>query len=98
MASDFIYPEQSCKRFTGIFDTSPVRADPVLPQAWWQRQANREASMTITATKVHILIIDDHTLFRESVTRLLNAESDFDVIADCGTIAEALRIISSSKI
>jgi DNA-binding NarL/FixJ family response regulator len=47
---------------------------------------------------VHILIIDDHTLFRESVTRLLNAESDFDVIADCGTIAEALRIIASSKI
>jgi two-component system nitrate/nitrite response regulator NarL len=33
-------------------------------------------------------------LFRESVTRLLNSEPDFEVVADCGNINEALRIIS----
>ena len=53
--------------------------------------------MTSTAKKVRILIIDDHTLFRESIARLLNAESDFEVIADCGTIRDALHRISSSQ-
>ena len=44
---------------------------------------------------VRIVIVDDHALFRESVTRLLNAEPDFEVVADCGTIQEALQIIST---
>ena len=48
--------------------------------------------------RVRILILDDHALFRESIARLLNAESDFEVIAGCGTTAEALRAISSSHI
>jgi DNA-binding NarL/FixJ family response regulator len=47
---------------------------------------------------VRILILDDHALFRESIARLLNSESDFEVIAGCGTTAEALRAISSSHI
>jgi two-component system, NarL family, nitrate/nitrite response regulator NarL len=51
-----------------------------------------------TATKVHILIVDDHALFRESVARLLNAEPDFDVVADCSTTRDALRIISSMQV
>ena len=53
--------------------------------------------MTSTAKKVRILIIDDHTLFRESIARLLNTESDFEVIADCGTIRDALHIISNAQ-
>jgi DNA-binding NarL/FixJ family response regulator len=48
--------------------------------------------------RVRILILDDHALFRESIARLLNAESDFEVIAGCGTTAEALQVISSSHI
>jgi|SRR5579862_1330630 len=44
---------------------------------------------------VRIVIIDDHALFRESVARLLNAEPDFEVVADCGTTKEALQIIST---
>jgi two-component system, NarL family, nitrate/nitrite response regulator NarL len=51
-----------------------------------------------TATKVHILIVDDHALFRESVARLLNAEPDFDVVADCSTTDDALSIISSTQV
>ena len=35
---------------------------------------------------VHILLLDDHALFRESVGRLLAAEPGFDVAAHCGTI------------
>ena len=49
-------------------------------------------------TKVRILIVDDQTLFRESIARLLDAESDFEVIADCGTIREALKIISGTEV
>jgi two-component system, NarL family, nitrate/nitrite response regulator NarL len=47
---------------------------------------------------VHILIVDDHALFRESVARLLNAEPDFDVVADCSTTHDALRIISRTQV
>ena len=54
--------------------------------------------MSSTTTKVHILIVDDHALFRESVARLLNADPDFDVVADCSTTHDALRVISSTQV
>jgi two-component system nitrate/nitrite response regulator NarL len=54
--------------------------------------------MSSSATKVCILIVDDHSLFRESVARLLNSESDFEVVGDCGTIQEALRVISNARV
>ena len=54
--------------------------------------------MNSTTTKVHILIVDDHALFRESVARLLNAEPDFDVVADCSTTLDALRVISTKHV
>jgi two-component system, NarL family, nitrate/nitrite response regulator NarL len=47
---------------------------------------------------LHILLLDDHSLFRESVSRLLNAEADFDVVAHCGTIEEALQILRRKSI
>ena len=31
-------------------------------------------------TRIRILLVDDHTLFRESVERLLGAEPDFEVV------------------
>lgn len=46
---------------------------------------------------VRLLIVDDHALFRESVARLLQSEPGFEVVADCASGAEALRIIKSSK-
>lgn len=45
---------------------------------------------------IHLLIVDDHALFRESVARLLQAEPGFDVVAHCATATEALRILNSS--
>lgn len=41
---------------------------------------------------LQIAIIDDHPLFREGVAHTLNAQPDFDVIAEGGSAAEALRI------
>ena len=42
-----------------------------------------------TEQTLHILLLDDHALFRESVARLLSVEPGFDVVAHCGTIEEA---------
>lgn len=55
--------------------------------------------MPETAEKaVRILLLDDHTLFRESVSRLLSAEPGLDVAAHCGTVAEALQILQRISI
>ena len=45
---------------------------------------------------IRLLIIDDHALFRESVARLLQSESGFQVVAHCGSAGEALRLLKSS--
>jgi two-component system, NarL family, nitrate/nitrite response regulator NarL len=42
---------------------------------------------------VRILLLDDHALFRESVSRLLSAEPGFEVVADCGTVDKALQLL-----
>jgi two-component system, NarL family, nitrate/nitrite response regulator NarL len=47
---------------------------------------------------IHILLLDDHSLFRESVSRLLSVEPGFDVAAHCGTIEEALQILHRKSI
>jgi two-component system nitrate/nitrite response regulator NarL len=55
--------------------------------------------MSRTAPKtVRILLIDDHALFRESVARLLDAEPGFEVVGDCSSSAEALRILKSREV
>jgi DNA-binding NarL/FixJ family response regulator len=52
-----------------------------------------------TAEKtVHILLLDDHALFRESVGRLLASEPGFNVAAHCGTINEALQALKQKLI
>jgi DNA-binding NarL/FixJ family response regulator len=47
---------------------------------------------------VHILLLDDHALFREGLGRLLAAEPGFNVAARCGTIKEALQILEQKLI
>jgi two-component system nitrate/nitrite response regulator NarL len=55
--------------------------------------------MSRTAPRaVRILLIDDHALFRESVARLLDAEPGFEVVGDCSSSAEALRILKSREV
>jgi DNA-binding NarL/FixJ family response regulator len=38
-------------------------------------------------------LLDDHTLFRQGVSRLLGSEADFELVAECGTPAEALEVL-----
>jgi two-component system, NarL family, response regulator NreC len=40
--------------------------------------------------KIRCLVVDDHILLRQGVRRLLEAEPDFEVVADVGDAAEAL--------
>lgn len=50
--------------------------------------------MTPNAQPVlHVLLVDDHTLFRESVSGALNADPGIH-IEHCGSIREALQILS----
>jgi two-component system, NarL family, nitrate/nitrite response regulator NarL len=52
----------------------------------------------IAEKTVHILLLDDHALFRESVARLLAAERGFEISHHCGTVQEALQILRKQTI
>jgi DNA-binding NarL/FixJ family response regulator len=47
---------------------------------------------------IRILIVDDHTLFRESLSRLLQADTECEVAGACSSVDEALKIIAKEKI
>ena len=51
-----------------------------------------------TAKNIRILLVDDHTLFRQSVARLLQAEPGFEVVADYSSGSEALQVLKSRGI
>jgi DNA-binding NarL/FixJ family response regulator len=42
---------------------------------------------------IRLLLLDDHILFRESLSRLLGSEPDFEIAGHCGSAAEALEIL-----
>src|SRR5256886_11769339 len=46
---------------------------------------------------IEILIVDDHTLFREGVARLLETESAFKIVG-CSSIKEALAVLQQRQI
>jgi DNA-binding NarL/FixJ family response regulator len=50
------------------------------------------------AKSIRLLLIDDHTLFRESLARLLQSEPGLEVVANCSSLVEALGILKSSEI
>jgi DNA-binding NarL/FixJ family response regulator len=48
--------------------------------------------------RIRLLLLDDHILFREGLRRLLVSEDDFETVAECGTLAEGLEVLSRSPI
>jgi len=44
------------------------------------------------------LLVDDHSLFRESLSRLLDSEPGFAVVANCGTTAEAIEALATTAV
>jgi two-component system, NarL family, nitrate/nitrite response regulator NarL len=50
------------------------------------------------SNRIRILLIDDHTLFRESLARLLEMEPEFEVAGRCATVAEALQVLAGGDV
>jgi DNA-binding NarL/FixJ family response regulator len=48
--------------------------------------------------QLRVLIVDDHTLFRESLSRLLEADTECKIVGACASVEEALRIVSREQI
>ncbi len=44
--------------------------------------------------RIRLLLLDDHVLFREGVSRLLASENDFEVVAQCGAPCEGLDVLA----
>ena len=47
---------------------------------------------------IRLLLLDDHTLFRESLGKLLDIEPDFQMVAHCASSAEALAVLCANAI
>jgi DNA-binding NarL/FixJ family response regulator len=48
--------------------------------------------------RIRLLLIDDHILFRDGLSRLLALEPDLEVVAGCGTVAEALETVGRKPV
>ncbi|MBV8732744.1 MAG: response regulator transcription factor [Acidobacteriia bacterium] len=48
--------------------------------------------------QTRLLLVDDHVLFREGLSRLLASEPDFSLAGHCGTSAEALEILGNTSV
>jgi DNA-binding NarL/FixJ family response regulator len=57
----------------------------------------RPVTSTLMA-RIRLLLVDDHILFRQSLSRLLASEADVDVVADCGTAGEALGVLGDKTV
>jgi two-component system, NarL family, nitrate/nitrite response regulator NarL len=51
-----------------------------------------------TRKTIKLLLVDDHSLFRESLSRLLQAEPDFEMVADFHSGHEALAALPTLKV
>jgi DNA-binding NarL/FixJ family response regulator len=48
--------------------------------------------------KTRLLLLDDHALFREGLSRLLATETDFHVVAQCANSAQALGVLATNSV
>jgi DNA-binding NarL/FixJ family response regulator len=53
--------------------------------------------MSIPQTLIRILLVDDHTLFRESLKRVLEADPRFKVVSEASTLEQATAYCNSGN-
>jgi DNA-binding NarL/FixJ family response regulator len=53
--------------------------------------------VTASEKKIRILLIDDHTIFRQGLVKLLNSQPDLDLQLHCGSVGEALLLLAAGS-
>ena len=53
---------------------------------------------TSTTQSIRLLIVDDHTMFREGLARMLEREQDLRVVGQCASSAEALTVLHDAEV
>ncbi len=53
--------------------------------------------METKSGKVRILLADDHTIFRDGLRKLLEAEPDFEIAGEAGDGAEAVGLVQQVR-
>jgi two-component system, NarL family, nitrate/nitrite response regulator NarL len=48
--------------------------------------------------KIRVLITDDHSLFRESLSRYLRTTEGFQVVGECTTVKETIAVLSGNEV
>ena len=48
--------------------------------------------------KIRVLLVDDHTLFRQSLARLLNSQPDIELKMHCATAGEGLLAVATRMV
>jgi len=49
------------------------------------------------ATKIRVMIVDDHPIFREGLRQIINAEPDLEVSSEAASAAQALAVASEHR-
>jgi two-component system, NarL family, nitrate/nitrite response regulator NarL len=52
----------------------------------------------ILENRIRLVLLEDHGLFRVSLGRFLASKPDLEVVAECGTSAEALEVLKASTV
>ena len=53
---------------------------------------------TSTTQSIRLLIVDDHTMFREGLVRMLEREQDLKIMGQCASSADALALLHDADV
>ena len=63
-----------------------------------RRTRSRDSTEPATIARVNrVLLVDDHALIREGLRRAFDSESDFEVVGEAATAAEALAVAATTR-
>src|SRR5579863_4964680 len=98
MVWDSTFRGHSCVHSAATLPTNRSRPE-LASRSCWPRSRNRGRvpgrSMMST---IRLLLVDDHSLFRESLGRLLDSEPDFHMVANCAAVADALVVLADQAV
>jgi two-component system nitrate/nitrite response regulator NarL len=87
LAESPIRPTMLCMEFSNLRRARPVQA-----------RTDQSIDEQPRRDRIRLILLDDHLLFRESLARLLAAEQDFELVAECTTPAEALNTLQGAAV